>query len=140
MSIMTVKKHYWKKPNGKKATWRPDKIDEICITKLEEIFKIDWTVAEACSYAGISTHPFYEKLKSDEKFNQRISAAQDYMITTARRNVWKAIKEWDTQLSIRVIEKKDKRYNPATKIENWDWQPFIIEIVNYGSTKDQTAI
>ena len=54
-----------------KKRWRPTKIDELTVKKLEDSFKCWFNVSEACSNAGISRETYYKKLNSDPKFLDR---------------------------------------------------------------------
>ena len=51
---------------------RPTVVTPEILTKLEYAFSIDSTVGEACSFAEISQKVFYEYLKRNPEFSERI--------------------------------------------------------------------
>lgn len=63
------------------------------IVKLEQAFAIDSTVQEACSYAEISHDAFYDYLKKNPQFSDRIADLRNRPILAARERVVKGVKE-----------------------------------------------
>src|SRR4051812_649926 len=66
-----------KKPRGSRAVavGRPTVFTEDTIQKLEEAFKIDATVREACAYAGIAESTYYAEAKDNPVFSERMDRA-----------------------------------------------------------------
>ena len=106
---MTKKKHPW---------GRPTVITDEVIQKLESIFRIDWTVWEACSYAWIWTSTYYDHINSNEEFSVKMKAAQDYPYILARKTLMKWIKDWDNRAAIEYLKRRDRRYNDKQEIES----------------------
>lgn len=79
-----------RKLNGeiaKSNAGRPSVFTPECVTKLEQAFAIDCTVEEACSYADISRNAFYEWLKQNPSFNDRITDLRQRPVLKARQTV-----------------------------------------------------
>jgi predicted DNA-binding protein YlxM (UPF0122 family) len=79
-----------RKLNGeiaKSNAGRPSVFTPEVITKLEQAFAIDCSVEEACSYADISRNAFYEWLKANEAFNDRITDLRQRPVLKARQTV-----------------------------------------------------
>ena len=104
--------------------WRPTKKDEEVISKLESIFKIDWTIQEACSYAWISKTTYHDWMNSDKKFSDRIEAAQAYPFILARKTLMKWMQEWNDRSAIEYLKRRDSRYKDKQEITWEDWPLF----------------
>jgi hypothetical protein len=72
---------------------RPTVMTPDVIVKLEQAFAIDSTVQEACSYAEISHDAFYDYLKKNPQFSDRIADLRNRPILAARERVVKGIRE-----------------------------------------------
>lgn len=114
---------YTYKENWTLATWRPTKIDEECIKKLHIAFSSDCTVEEACAYAGISPTIYYERLKKDPKFAERMDTSSKlFLVDTKIRN--KELIMFAEQESVsawlikNALEKRDPNYKPKAEVEN----------------------
>lgn len=95
---------------------RPTKKDPDVVNKLESIFKIDWTVWEACSYAGISRETYYNREKADKKFFDRMTAAKNYPFILARKTLMKGMQEWDNRSAIEYLKRRDRRYRDKQEV------------------------
>lgn len=65
----------------------PSKLTEEVTQKLESIFKIGGTIAEACSYALISDSTYNTYCRTDGKFLARMDAARHYADIVAKNIV-----------------------------------------------------
>lgn len=75
---------------GKKSSkkeGRPTVMTESVVGKLEQAFAIDCTVEEACSYANISRDAFYDYLKKEPPFSDRIEELRQHPVLKARQTV-----------------------------------------------------
>ena len=107
---------------------RNTKLDYKIVGKLLDIFRIDWTVEEACSYAGISKDTYYQRIKqkrqyTDEKgeifnFAEEMEKAQKYFTILARKVLYQSIKEWDAKKAIRFLEKRDRRFVERSSVDS----------------------
>ena len=112
----------------KKHPWgRPTKKDENTIQKLESIFKIDWTISEACSYAGISESIYYDWVKSDKKFSEKMRAARDYPFILARKTIMKAMQNDNDKAAMEYLRRRDQRYKDKWEITWEDGWPLIVK-------------
>jgi hypothetical protein len=94
---------------------RPTVIDEDAVQKLEIAFQHGNNVRKACQFAKVSKTAYYERLKVDEEFADRMTDAQDYWELIAADNITEVLTSTDkrqlrlkTETSRWVLEKKDK--------------------------------
>lgn len=103
----------------KNPVWRPTKMSDEIVEKLEEIFKIDGTVEEACSYAGIDTKTYYNWLNSNEEFFHKMEDAKKVPFILARKALirWMNSKDDRTALKawVEYLWRRDKRYTAKTE-------------------------
>ncbi len=79
-------------------------------TKLESIFKIGGTNAEACSYAGISEMTYYSMCERNDKFLQKMESAKHYPDIVAKNVVVDSIlKDKDLNSAKWWLEKREFR-------------------------------
>lgn len=84
------------KLNGERAksnAGRPPVINDAVVAKLEQAFAIDATVEEACSYADISRDAFYDYLKVNPKFSDRMADLRNRPVLKARQTVVQKVGE-----------------------------------------------
>ena len=74
-----------------KNVGRPTSMTPETITKLEQAFAIDASVEEACSYADISRNTFYEWLKRNPQYQDRIAELRERPVLKARQTIVKAL-------------------------------------------------
>lgn len=84
------------------------KDEKIILLKLEEAFSIGCTDEEACTYADISTSSFYNYQKDRPEFQERKARLKDKPILLARKVVVDAIKDKDTDMAFKYLERKRK--------------------------------
>lgn len=70
---------------------RPTVMTEETIRKLEEIFALGGTDAEACFYANISKESLYAYCREHPEFTDRKEGLKDNPVLKARRTVVKAL-------------------------------------------------
>lgn len=86
------------------------------VRKLEEAFKLDVTVEEACLCAGISKDTYYRKIKEDEGFSDEMERARMFATLRARQTVVREIGE-DGDLALKFLERRCKaQYSPRSEI------------------------
>jgi len=87
------------------------KISKERVSKLEEGFRRAFNVSEACLYAGISRETYYDYMKKDKKFSDKMNFARRFVYMEAKQNiVSKLVNEDDVSLSQWWLEKKDKEF------------------------------
>lgn len=86
---------------------RPTSVTPEVVMKLEQAFAIDASVSEACSYADISRNTFYEYLKRNPEFQDRIDELRERPVLKARQTIVKALD--DPNHSFRYLEKKRRK-------------------------------
>lgn len=100
---------------------------EAVVLKLEQAFAIDATVEEACSYAEISRNTFYEYLKKNPEFQDRIDDLRQRPVLKARQTIVGALGNPD--VAFKYIERK-RKHEFSTRIEQ--------DITSNGETIDAT--
>lgn len=70
---------------------RPTKMTSEVVMKLEQAFAIDASVEEACSYADISRNTFYEWLKRNPEYQDRIDELRERPVLKARQTIVKSL-------------------------------------------------
>ena len=98
-----------------KKRWRPSKINEIVVGKLEEIFKRDWNVSEACLYAGINRDTYYENLKKNKEISDRMERARMFPFIYAKKKLFEAIGSKDLNIAAKYALEFLKRKDPEWK-------------------------
>jgi hypothetical protein len=76
-----------------KKMGRPTVITEEVSKKLEDVLRLGVNDSAACSYAGISRETFYNHVKDDDDFCDRMDNARNYAVIAARQVVVKSIVE-----------------------------------------------
>lgn len=104
-----------KKGKDKKIMGRPTKFDDECIRKLQEMFMNDSTVQEACLFAWVSTVQYYEHLKVDEEFANKMKQAQLYAFILAKKTLIKSLKSSNESIrqkwAVEFLKRRDRRYS-----------------------------
>ena len=77
------------------------------VLKLEQAFAIDASVEEACSYAEIARNTFYEYLKKNPSFQDRIDDLRQRPTLKARQTVVKHLE--DPNNAFKYLEKKRRK-------------------------------
>jgi hypothetical protein len=70
---------------------RPKVITKDTVRKLEDAFKVGFSVSEACLASGISRATYYDHRASDEAFSDKMELAKTWMNIRAKHVVTKAI-------------------------------------------------
>lgn len=96
-----------KKPRERKGG-RKTTVTEEAIQKLEELFRVDATVPEACQQALIGVRSYYRRLKKDAKFRQRMEAAQTFPFILMKKVVLKAASNGDGKLALKWLRARQR--------------------------------
>jgi hypothetical protein len=81
---------------------------EEAIQRFEQLFRDGAHALEACEEVGISRQTYYEHLKSNKDFSDRMEAAREYVTEIALAVVSKRIKRGDTETSKWWLERRAK--------------------------------
>lgn len=93
---------------------RPTVVTPEVVMKLEQAFAIDASVTEACSYADISRNTFYEWLKANPEYQDRIDELRERPVLKARQTV---VKSLDTPSSAQWYLSRKAKKEFAERIE-----------------------
>ena len=90
------------------AWWRPLKIDDKILAKLEEWFAYSLTDEECCLYAWINPVTLYRYIEKNPEFSKRKEILNRQPNITAKMNWNKEIKSWNYNSSKDWLERKAK--------------------------------
>lgn len=111
----------------KHAGGRPTVITADVVAKLEQAFAIDCTVEEACSYADISRDAFYDYLKRNPTFSDRIARLRERPVLAARQTVVKALAQ--PQHAQWYLQRKRKtEFSERTEVTGADGAAIQVEV------------
>jgi hypothetical protein len=97
----------------------PTKVTPEIETKLESIFKIGGTIAEATSYAGIGERTYYDRAKASPEFSQKMEAAKHYADIVAKNVVVDSIlKDKDISSAKWWLEKRVFKDNSLVSVQS----------------------
>jgi hypothetical protein len=107
---------------------RPTAITESVVRKLEQAFRHDFTVEEACRTSGIARSTYYSHLKANEDFSDKMARSQAYLVIKARDTICKAIKDGNLRTAKWYLERKHPEEfslrhmskRPPTVVEDFD--------------------
>lgn len=101
---------------------RPTKIDSEAVKLLEEAFKIDATVTEACLHAGISREAYYNRCKVDPDFVDKMERAKAFPAMLAKKTLFKSLLSKDEKVAQKGAEiyltRRCKEYSTKAEITN----------------------
>lgn len=105
------------KKNNKTAG-RPTKMNEEIVGKLEYAFSKDFNIGEACDYAGIHRDSYYEWIKNNKEFSDRMEQAQTNLKRKAKINIADKIEEGDMDVTKWFLERRAKdEYSTKQAVE-----------------------
>lgn len=87
---------------------RPKKFTDEVVGKLEYAFMKGFNITEACNYAEISRDTYYEYLKKNQDFSDKMERAQTNLQRRAKINLAEAIENGDLGESKYYLERKCK--------------------------------
>ena len=88
--------------------WRPVKITEKIVQKLQEAFKIWSSVEEACCYADISRSTYYDWISKNKEFSDKIELSKKYLTLKSRMVIANSLEKWDIKTAMWYLERKRK--------------------------------
>lgn len=118
---------------------RPTVMTTEVILKLEQAFAIDATVEEACSYAEIGRNTFYEYLKKNPEFQDRIDDLRQRPILKARQTIAKAL-ENPVHAQWYIERKRKKEFSQRVEQTGADGSPLSVTLISYGDSNNPTQI
>lgn len=105
-----------------KKIGRPTKMTPDVVAKLSEGFQHDFTVEEACRFAGISKDAYYDERKRNPAFGDEMDRAQDFPLILAKNRMFSYIKSQRDgygALALKFLERRQReRYTPKLDLEH----------------------
>jgi hypothetical protein len=98
---------------------RPRTITEGDTYYLIELFKKGYTVSIACRKAGIPRSTYYDELARNEDFSDKVTAAQEIMITQATRIIKNALSRGDLKTAMWFLDRQDRRERNAQRAKEY---------------------
>lgn len=95
--------------------WRPSKLDDYTVGKLEEAFKRCASVSEACFYAWIHRDTYYYNLNKNKEFSDKMERAKVFPFIYAKKKLFEAISSKDVNISAKYALEFLKRRDPEWK-------------------------
>lgn len=93
---------------SKNQVGRPKAITPEIMRKLEEAFKLGCTNREACFYADIGESTFYDFIKDNPEFSEKINVLKEYEKIKARMVIHRALESGDRDIAKWYLERKAK--------------------------------
>jgi ACT domain-containing protein len=87
---------------------RPTIMTDSLVTKLEEAFSKGCSVTEACLLCDISRNTYYEYLKDNPEFNDKVEMLKENITLHARMNLAASVLSGDLADSRWYLERKKK--------------------------------
>jgi hypothetical protein len=100
-----------------KPVGRPRLDTDIIRAKIEEAASLDASVEEIAFYADISRETYYEILKRDPEFADRVAKLREKPILMARQRVIKGINESYSNAADYLKRKRRKEFGDHSSIE-----------------------
>lgn len=117
-----------------KKNGRPSTITAAAVVELEKLFNIDASIEQACATIGVSTDAYYRRVRGDDAFRMRMNSAQKQPFILAERVIMRAIKNNDSALALKWVERREKkRYALRTELAGVSDAPLNVSIVQYGA-------
>ena len=91
-----------------KKLGRPTVITKATVQKLEQAFRDGFTIERACQLSCISRSTFYDHLRSDPDFSDKISLAQTWATERAKQVVIKEIDKGNLKAAQWWLERKSR--------------------------------
>ena len=85
------------------------KFTERVLSDLKQAFSQDFSILQACHYAGIRTDTYYRWLKISDEFAKEMSMAQSVPFRTAKKILMKAIQDGDKDMALKFLERREKK-------------------------------
>ncbi len=114
---------------------RPTIMTPIIIGKLEQVFSLDGTVKEACLFAGINPDTYYEYLKKNPSFADRVEALRETPVLLARQTVVGNIKNSYSNAIDYLSRKRKGEFSTRTEYTGADGIPLAPTITEEEKTK-----
>lgn len=95
---------------------RPSALSDEVVNKLEQAFATGANDTEACSYAGISRQTYYQHLKKDAEFSDRIERQKSMLPLKARQELKKLIDKGDPKALFWYLDRVEKRHKVESSI------------------------
>ena len=103
---MKKKKNLW---------WRPTRLTDEVLKKLEDAFKVGASISQACIYAGISQQDYFNWIKKYERFFERMEGFKNFPYVFSKEAIFKAIISKDPNVSAKYALEFLKRRDPDRK-------------------------
>ena len=103
---MKKKKNLW---------WRPTRLTDEVLKKLEDAFKVGASISQACIYAGISQQDYFNWIKKYERFFERMEGFKNFPYVFSKEAIFKAINSKDPNVSAKYALEFLKRRDPDRK-------------------------
>ena len=102
---------------AKRKVGKPTIRTEEVVRKLEQAAEIDCNISEMCFHADISRETYYQWIKKDKKFADRIERIRKKPFVNAKLTLQKAIAKGDADMALKFLERRSKEeYSPRQEV------------------------
>lgn len=109
---------------------------EMAADILENAFRMDATVEEACILAWISVATYYKWVNKDETLKRRFNLAKDWSKMIAHAAIYNKMRKGDAKIALQFLKLRDKRYKDIQPlwVEGEDKAP-IVQFISVDTNK-----
>lgn len=100
------------------------KLSPDVLSGLQQAFRADFTVEEACLDVGISKETFYQWIKESDEFAQIMDRAKQHVATKAKKVVANMVENGSAEDAWKYLERRQKKlYSTRSEMTGEDGAP-----------------
>lgn len=118
--------------------FRRKSVIEDSLDTLEQAFRLDATVDEACVLAGISPATYYSYMSrpENEEAKLRMEQARSWTKLIARAAVSNEIWKWNAKVALEFLKMRDKRYSNNEIVDDVVDNSKVVQFISVNTNKE----
>lgn len=118
--------------------FRRKSVIEDSLDTLEQAFRLDATVDEACVLAGISPATYYSYMSrpENEEAKLRMEQARNWTKLIARAAVSNEIWKWNAKVALEFLKMRDKRYTNNELVDDVVDNSKVVQFISVNTNKE----
>lgn len=118
--------------------FRRKSVIEDSLDTLEQAFRLDATVDEACVLAGISPATYYSYMSrpENEEAKLRMEQARNWTKLIARAAVSNEIWKWNAKVALEFLKMRDKRYANNELVDDVVDNSKVVQFISVNTNKE----
>lgn len=118
--------------------FRRKSVIEDSLDTLEQAFRLDATVDEACVLAGISPATYYSYMSKpeNEEAKLRMEQARNWTKLIARAAVSNEIWKWNAKIALEFLKMRDKRYANNELVDDVVDNSKVVQFISVNTNKE----